>query len=416
MSTLLAAAPPATAAEHLRLLLDSGWVIPLSGDGSRLDGDPIRLELPEAAQGVESMAIDFVQSRLYVIPVLLFDDRGAVVYDLRTLAKVGFLPGVSEVDIPVDRAAPHIVTVRRVDLDDRSESSSRAMSDRVRTILSKRVTEIRNRADPMQVLGSAEIGAIHARCYSVALGGFRTYTPDAWYDLQVVLRKASGPKTPEGLDAEDALGHVEDCWANGDLLRVRSDLNQRQGSFSFTAADVARQSLNGVVTHVDEPRHWRLPTHDSAFVALGQDSRYAAFLSGEVGTQLFDFQRGEAIPLAIGGNPFFAQESADGNEWYLPGVMATFRDDERMGMTTESSWTRTDKLFRLDVNGNPRSEEVALPNEITEVNRRNERRGTRGASEEEATPDPQVEELPLPPPGPVARRMTSVGIIGVIAD
>jgi hypothetical protein len=416
LALFVLAAAPAGAADRLRLVLDSGWVVPLSGDGRRFDGEPQKLDLPTGSGRLYRFEIDAQQRRLYVTPQLPYGQRGTAVFDLKTLKRLGFMPGVTEVTVPVDPAAPWFVAHSYVSRDTAPDDDFGAEQLRYERATAQTI-ELRARRDWSKIGATARevplsFDAITLwQCYSRARKGFiessgRDVVGD---DLKrAVIARAEGE-----VAAADA-GRPRACWPNGEQLLARWT-DERSGAAGF----LARDGGGAAPVRVQAATRPYLRAENAWLLPLGGDAHYAVYASGDSEFTLFDFERQRVQPLRVSGNAGFAHYSADRRELYLTSAYYEFHG------ATESNYIEGmyggadygDEIYRIRIGDDDvHSEKLELPAELQEINERAAR--LNAIDDLGNAPEEYKQEMrdAVPPLGPLGQKLKTFAIVGVIAD
>lgn len=410
----------ALAAGRLRLVLDSGWVVPLSADGRKLEGEAKRLELPAAAQGVYNFAVDHVQRKLYVTAQLPYAARGTSVFDLDSLKLLGFLPGVAEVVVPLDDEAPWLVT--RTFLSADASAKGAGAVEQLRHLDVDAVTwELRRRKAWSEVASSrvkqplSFASDMLPQCYSRTQKAFLDFAPYRSFDERLDERDADESAKTASL----AQGRVVGCWANGDALLVKwageiASMNNWPASGALV-----RRSAGGKLTEVEPSAPRRLEPRDAALVPLGRDSRFALYAARESTFVLFDFEQRRTRNLVLSGNPSFAQYSRDHNAWYLPNVVYEFRGSSSLNYIEgmDGGATYADNVYRVSVDSDGmRVDNLEFPAELREIGEREAQ--LYGIDQLQESPEDYKQSLrdAVPPLGPLGQKLKTFAIVGVIAD
>jgi hypothetical protein len=411
----------AVATNRIRLVLEDGWVLRLSADGSELQGQPLKLQLPKDSTGVFSFQVDYPHQRLYLTPDSGYAGRGTQVYELSTLRMIGFMPGVTEVVIPVDPKAPWFTAITYTADEERMRESPIETLDQLhydRENGEKVEFRDRNAWSKVKFKHSGSPGFAFSTwsCFSGKHKAYLAANPASVYEPEMGLRDLSPGITLEGRKNALEDGAIEACWPNGDVLLIKREIHEQHS----TIIDVAKRTLSGELTKFVSDATWRLMYPDRAVVVtLGNDSRYAAYHDAAGSFALFDFQMMVRPHLGLGGNPRFGQLSTDRQEWYEPMVHYSYKggtDWEYIASSGSLTRETSDVLQRLSTKGVPHAEKVRLPKEITEINSRLAE--LQNVRERQDIDDEQKQQLMdrLPPLSPLAAKIQHVGIIGAIAD
>jgi hypothetical protein len=421
---LMLATAAASGADRVRLVLDSGWVLNVSADGTRVLSDPVKLELPKPSKGILSFQVDHARNHLYVTPDGPYESRGTQVFELSTLRLLGFMPGVTKVIVPVDPTAPKFTTIIYTVDDTMARGSPLTSLEQLHhDRMSRQTVELRDRRVWNKV-DSARSGnpgfdlIAMWQCYSGTGQEYLSQNPNRSYQLQAGVAAATAAKEKDlGREAgENVL--TAGCWPNGDTLLVGRDKFGLPPS--KTTVTVSKRSRKGELKKFTTDTTWRVHGLDHAvFVTLGANSRYAAYLDYFGTFILFDFDAMTRSTPAFNGNPLFGQFSAKRDEWYVPAVQYSYKGNTDWDYIWASagSWRETnDTLHRFSVNGTPRAETLRFPREVTEINYRESE--LNNIRERDDLTEEQKKRLidELPPLGALGSKIQHVGIIGAIAE
>ncbi|UXI66511.1 hypothetical protein [Tahibacter amnicola] len=408
--------PLAGAAAPLRLVFENGWTVPLSGDGSQIAGEAVKLDLPAQARGVYSVTVDHAQQKAYVVIDAPYNHRGTAVFALGNLQRIGFLPGVTEVEIPADPRADVILTSTHVVSGPdapRKDSIDYLMfdaSDRVHG-------EVRRRSEPSTVIGRGveNSGEMVGACH---VAGSQAFLGNAWFrrfDYTLSLLPAPPPlDTPAARAKELRSGWVQDCWPNGDILLARFNNESGTENGLDPTGELTRIAANGERHTFTVPaRYWgRYGSYRA--LALGSDGRYALLASG-LESVIYDFQSRKDYPVRLHGNRLLAQLSADRKTVYSFDLHWTLRGATDLRyIEGGSSRVGSTFLAMLTLADVPVSAPVRLPEELVAIRTRRERiahiQSSEGATEE----DKQRQLAQVPPLSAVAEKLGDGVVVGVL--
>ncbi|MGD9584423.1 MAG: hypothetical protein AB7V26_12255 [Lysobacterales bacterium] len=364
----------------LRVVLNSGWVIPLSGDGSKLTGTPVKLALPDKADGIYSATADYAYNRLYVVPQTPYNARGAVVYELSSLRRIAFLPGVSEVLIPADPDVDMMVTrvyekeggssfgssARIEELIYETHDSTRIQSrmrKNARTILHQHVDSGDNQSDYFGVF----------QCFSRTRLAYLSRPP-----FVVVSQKLDQVILPEGKTLESrgkALqdGVIIDCWPNGDVLKYYDWDTEQRIFVNHVPAE------GGAANIIGDIRMWEGFDEDGRGMdgrayALGANGRYAMIYNYHGGALVFDFKEHDKIPLEVypsAAGRYVRQVgwSRNRDKAFFVEIYYQYRSAiDHTYIESGSNRVLQNRLYVLSVEGAPTFRPVPLPAELEEIN------------------------------------------------
>jgi hypothetical protein len=410
----------AARAERLRLVLENGWVVPLSADGRKLDGEPRRLQLPAAAKGVFRFAPDYAFRKLYVTPTLPYQARGTAVFDLDSLKPLGFLPGVTELAIPLDDKAPLLLA--KTYLTSFPDPDTFSSIEQLHYAAAEAQTlQLRSRKAWNEVVAQRENESLSfasyvlPHCYSAAHKGFLDAAGYRVIDASLNLHDFAAKS---GRAAALTQGLTAGCWANGDALLAQWGGEAAARNGWPAAGALVRRSVDGQVVRLEAGASQRFVSRDSVVFSIGRDGRYAGYLNDGVTFALFDFGAERVQMLPLSGNPAFAQYSADRDAWYVPNVVYDYRGSTSLsyieGMDGGASYG--DSVYRLSVRDGVRAERLALPAELTEIGERAARLYEIDHLDDSPEDYRQSLRDKLPPLGPVGQKLQTFAIVGVIAD
>lgn len=370
------------ASDGLRLVLDNGWVVPVSADGRALTGTATKLELPKASTGIYKVIEDRSFDRLYVVPQSDYAARGAVVFEWSSLRRIGFLPGVSEVIVPLDPAEKAIVTrMYRTSRADESGWNAR-IEWLVQGGADSSWIQSRDRTRPLRMIHQRELADTDHdwtlfQCPIQNGGGYRTRVP--YLTLSRELIEQLDPQASE-IDARRRAmqdGAIVDCWRNGDLLKAV--LHDVGNGLSISRIRVGRKTAE----RINEVSAWMKAQDQgdegpAAFIAAGDSGRYAltfqhdgsALLADWTDTSIQTFSAPDPDPEV-----FIRQsgQSSDGADHYF--ARNRYRYRSAVSPTyIEGGADRLldDHVYRFSILPTPRWTKLELPDALTAPKQRAE--------------------------------------------
>lgn len=417
LALLLVAGAAAQAAGPLRLVLDSGWIVPVSGDGQQFAGEAHKLDLPPDSGRIARFSIDAAQRRLYVTPQLPYGRRGTAVFDLATLKRLGFMPGVAQVTVPVDATAPWLVTHSYVSRD-ASPGDNLSVEQLRFEHADAQTVELRARRDWNTTGASVRdvplsFGATTLwPCYAKAQ---KAFIEPAGLGVVGDDLKPRAVARPAGSAPPAQSGVAAACWPGGERLLVNwSDERSDQSGFLARAGGTGK-----AVARVDAKSPLRLRSERADVFALGRDARYGLYTRGNDEFVAFDFERNSARRLNVVGNAAFAQFSSDRSALYLVSAYYEFRGATDTlyidGMYGGADYG--DQVYRIRVDDDGvRSEKLELPQALREINDRAAQLSQIDALDD--TPEEYKQEMRerIAPLGPLGQKLGTFAIVGVIAD
>lgn len=365
----------------VRLVLDSGWVLPLNADGSDFAGEFQQIALPYQ-QYIYAVATDYVTGRLYVTlagPQPPDQHYVTQVHDLATLQPLGTLDDVAEVLVPDDDGDKTLLTRRyQTDDGDRYGGSTLVLLEELDSRVRLQLRD-RRRVDRVLAQSGSEARQYQLlpRCH---LGGRRPFlmvTPPWRGDRQFKETFQRGALNAESERARTSgmQRDVQACLPGGDTLELEyaqpqwtpgiegSGLRaivQRHGAREVRRYSVPQQSLEMPGT----PQYTRL---------LGKDSRFVVFAAQGL---VLDRQTGAVTSAAV--SPVTArwtQRSADANTLYSFPHIYSYRSILSDTYTEGGSRWFTGGVERLSlVDGAAHSDSLPLPETIRETLEREDQR------------------------------------------
>lgn len=359
----------ASASQNLRLVLDSGWVLPVSDDGSTVLGVPTKLVLPKGTQGIYKVIEDRRFDRLYVVPQSDYAARGTVVFEWKSLRRLGFLPGVSEVVIPVSAREKTIATreYRAVRVD------STGWNARIEWLAqggaASSSIQLRDRRKPemlirQHVLTDADHDWTLFQCQTPNPSRYLTRVPYLTVDRMLQEQQASN-STLESRTVSMREGAIQDCWTNGELLKtVLVDVGD--------GVSLSKVGANGKSVKRIEMESWM---GSGALVSYGVAGPFALGLEGNYammyrhdGTAVFaDFYRSNLLALSVPRShdfPFLrlSGRSSDGLELYFTAIKYRYRSVISANYI-EGGADRilSDRIYRISVSPKPQWIELNSP-------------------------------------------------------
>lgn len=157
LAALAAMLAPLPSEAAIRIIYESGVVVCVDRTGNKVL-DWQKIELPDTAKGVHSVAVDYLRHKVYVVEEAPSRHAAALILDLASLRRVGRITGVLRLHVPVSDEAPFLLVQRQ---DPRSgqgaehgdpESIDSALYD----LSPPSSTEFRSRSSPLRVASVAE--------------------------------------------------------------------------------------------------------------------------------------------------------------------------------------------------------------------------------------------------------------------
>jgi hypothetical protein len=299
----------------MRVVLDNGYVLTLSPDGSALAREPQQLVLPRRNEDSEDLARihalvpDYAAGRFYAILHEAPPQRGTLVFDLTTLAPRGYLDGVVDVVVANDPKAPVLFT-RSVAAGERYNGDAFDIAMMGAAALQM---EVRDRRDAARVLARSATNddSLLPQCYDRRTRSFPTSQPGLRFDhtLQRV-EKPADLLADKSMRAEGRLARIVACWPGGDLLTL---IERYPADTDFTERPRIVELQRGPPDRpAQEKRELAAATisleHVHSFHLLGEGGR---FVVGAGGTpQSIDWNTGNTQPARV-DHPRWTQRSAD---------------------------------------------------------------------------------------------------------
>lgn len=276
-AVLLASAATLVQAGPVRLVLDTGTVIPLNADGSDFAGDFEQIPLPPE-QRIHAVAADYVSGRLYVTVTRPQPHYLTQVHDLATLKRLDSLDDVVEVVVPDDDKARTLLTRRYYPgKDHRYDGDVLSLL----MMISPGRPQLRERRRYDRILSEGaddlEQHELLPRCHAGGKLPFLTTTPPWRLDREFKPAFPAGELNAEA-ERERSTGlrrSLQACLPGGDTLELEyknappfhdnplQALVQRHGK-----REVRRYALVGTLESPWQSQHARLLGQDSRFLVL----------------------------------------------------------------------------------------------------------------------------------------------------
>lgn len=410
----------------VRVVLDNGHVLTLSTDGSALAREPQRLALPardahgDALVRLYAAVPDYAAKRLYAILHEAPPQRGTLVFDLATLAPLGYLDGVVDVVVADDPKAPVLFT-RSVAAGERYNGDAFDIAMMGAAALRM---EVRDRRDPARVLArvAANDDFLLPQCYDRRTRSFATAYPGRRFDH--ALRLVEMPAellADKAMRAEGRLARIVTCWSDGDLLTLierypaGADFTERPRVVELQRGPPGRPSqrrreLDAAATIALKPVH--------SFHLLGEDGRFVVIAGGN--PQSVDWNTGRAQPARI-DHPRWTQRSADRRTLYGFGHRYYYRRIVSEDYIEGGERCFDNDVSRVRVVGDALvGDTLPLPAEFADAaDRQRQTRRIEACRGEDDTDDDRERrrrELDERPPNALAEKLGRFAIIAVLDD
>lgn len=371
LALLLCGSAALAQASPVRLVLDTGTVIPLNADGSDFAGEFEQIPLP-LDQRIHAVAADYVSGRLYVTLTQPQPHYVTQVHDIATLKQLDSLDDVVEVVVPDDDKARTLLTRRYVpDQNDRYDGDVLSLL----MLISPGRPQLRERRRYEHVLSEGaddrEQYELLPRCHAGGKLPFLTTRPP-WR-----LDRRFKPAFPPGeinanAERERTTGvrrSLQACLPGGGTLELEYKLDppfQQSGLHALVQRhgkhEVRRYPLSGPYDSPLQSQHARLLGEDSRFLVMPRPGFAVDLKTGARTNHVVDASR-------------WTQRSADRNRLYSFPHHYTYRSILSEEYTEGGSRWFVGGVGRLSlVDGTLSSDTLPLPAPLQETLDRNDHR------------------------------------------
>ncbi|WP_257387925.1 hypothetical protein [Tahibacter caeni] len=361
LAALLFGAP--LQAGRVRLVLDNGYVLPLSADGSAFDGEFGKLAL-RGEQRIHAIEPDYAMGRLYVTLDGPQPDYLTQVYDLASLKLLDELDGVVAVYVP-DSAKAKTVLMRRYDPRDDS-GHARSTLSLLWLIGSDVQWQLRDRRRYARMLaaGPDESYFVLPRCHFGGSRPFVTLNPYLRLDRRFAPALLPGFKAArERIRQTRQSRIVQACLDGGETLETIGEVSPRPGEPEALrhASALERRRGEKVLTRYELPSALLPLSAEQDARRLGRDGRWVALIN--LGLVL-DLAEGMLAEAHIAGAPWLTR-SADGETLYGLPRHYVYRSIVSDGYIEGGGPVFTGGVDRLSVaGGRLRRDKLPLPAEL----------------------------------------------------